>query len=260
MGHTLRVKIHWLFMSISKKPSYKHRLPKGRRLQDAAIYGNRLTVIMEISNTYQVLLIDVATGLLIDNFWTHFASLSPDGRFIVYKKWEGRNERSEFGRPIGVTVVYDVTKDPMANRTTIPKKHFAHILSLGKQLSALDYSTDAGLPVYPVGDYNKPEYGWGKTREESARVHDEYFWYQSSAFIFAITPKDKFTQIFDAVYNDERGQFDIKEYKVKSKNFMDTKDPADKYLPISHIEKKGGFIKLKTPLAIIRLNTLERLK
>ena len=250
-GDTLAVYLN----AQSAKPSFEHRISKGKRLQDAAIFDNKLTVIMEDSGTYNVIVFDNTTGTLIDNVRTLFAAMSPDGRFIAYQQWEARYDQSEYGRPIGVAVVYDVTKKAMENRTLAAQKHFKP-----KAVTLLRVSSNAGVPVYPPGDYNKAEYGRGKTREESAQVYGEYFWYQPNAFIFAVTPKDNFTQIVDAVYNDKQGRFVIKEYKVKTKDFMDGKESTDKYLPITDVDKTGDFIKLKTPHAIIRLNALDQLK
>ena len=235
------------------KPSYQHKIYTDK-MMDANIYQDKLTIMFKIRNTYQLLILNHKSGQIIDNFWAAFAALSPDGRFVVYMKWQHRNEKSQYGIADGVTAVYDVTKSPIENRTQTENKQMEH-----SPISLTRASRKAGIPVYPLGDYNQPQYGWLTDYTKSSAVYDNYFWYQNNAFIFSIAPKKGMTKLVNAVYNDKQKKFVVKTYKVIAKDFM-TSQTQDGYLPIKKIEKIGEQLKLFTDDSIIRLNNLNQLE
>ena len=234
-------------------PSYQHKMYV-YEMRDANIYQDKLTIMFKTRNSYQILVLNHKTGQVIDHFWAFFSSISPDGRFIVYKRWRSRNETSVHGMPIGITLIYDVTKSPAENRMS---KHLKHLQQRPPSIS--NYSWYAGIPVYPLGDYNQPEYGWSTGIISTAAVHDQYTWYQNNAFIFAVVPQKGMTKLVNAVYNKKQKKFVVKTYKAVAKDFI-TSQTQDGYLPIKWVEKTGDQLKLFTDDSIIRLNGLNQLE
>lgn len=230
-------------------PKYQLEIYSMEHIEDAAIYAEKIVIIGKVRNTSSVLIINKNTGAVIDSFWSGFASLSPNGRYIVSMLWESRNEKSKYGVPAGVSIIYDVTKSPLDNRTNSAKQQFIH-----SPPSLSHASQKAGIPVYPFGDFNQPEYGWVKDYSKNVAVLNRFYWYEDDAFIFATYPKNKITKIIDASYNEKLGKFDVKEHQLKLEDYQAAAALGSKGLSIRNIEKVGNHIKLTTPKAIIRLN------
>ncbi len=238
-------------------PSHSHKIFLDDGMIDANIYKNRLTLILRHQKTDNLLILDKDSGEVIDYFKTTHAAISPSGRFIVYKHWTYRNEKSKHGTPAGVSLVYDVTKSAKDNRTLNHQKWLRRSrVTLAKQ------SKNAGLPVYPLGDHNKDDYGWinptATKTSENVAVQGSYYWYQEDAFIFATVATATSTQLVDVVYDEKKQQFIAKGYKLSHNNFgLSTGQSA---LPaIKHIDKVGDRVKLFTDSVTIRLDNLKQL-
>ncbi|MFT4926228.1 MAG: hypothetical protein ACI8WB_002326 [Phenylobacterium sp.] len=239
-----------------KQPSYQHKLLMDQHMDDATVYNDKLFIMLDSSDNYHFLILDKKTGKVIDNVWGLFPALSPSGRFIVYQAHQFRNETSQYGKPVGVTMIYDLAKDPIENRTLAKQQQLKRT-----PVSLKSSFERAGIPVYPPGDTNKPSYGWSTERSKRVSVFGEYHWYQDDAFIFAMYPKQGMTKIANAIYNQQSNKFDIKTYQLTNKAFALglESDSKTSGIAIKRIETTGQQIKLYTNNAIIRLDSLEQL-
>ncbi|MFT4927053.1 MAG: hypothetical protein ACI8WB_003153 [Phenylobacterium sp.] len=237
----------------SNRLSYQHKINPSQRMVDAIIYQDRLTIILTSNNNYHMLILNKLTGEVIDNLWGFFAKTSPDGRFIVYKQWRARYETSKYGKPAGVTVAYDLTKSPIENRTLAQREQ------LKKAPTSLQNNqTKVGIPVFPLGDYNKPGYGWITDETQRVGVYGDFAWYRDDAFVFLIRSGNQIPKIINAIYNQKSNKFDIKTHQLSNKAFIS--NSKNKGIDVSRIETTGQQIKLYTDNAIIRLDSLEQLK
>ncbi len=110
-AYTVNIKnsqlLHIYSVKNNKRLQFRHKLLLKEKLIDATSYQNKLAVLLEVSNTYHVIVFNPTRGTVLDNFWSYFTSISPSGRFIVYTKWTGRREQTKYGTTVGVTAVYD---------------------------------------------------------------------------------------------------------------------------------------------------------
>jgi hypothetical protein len=235
------------------KSSYKYDIRADAKLIDAAQFNKKIIVVTQIHNTYQVLIIDSKTGKVIDNFWSAFTKVSPNGRFIVFTRWQGKGIQPNDPMRTGETRIYDVTKSPLENRTKADQQHFKR-----KPVSLSNHFKESGIPIYPKGDYEKPNYGFITRKEESAAVYGEYHWYTNSAFIFSTTPYNNEPKLINVQFNHASNEFEVEEQKLKIENLLPRGSKASPSLQIWKIDKTNKYITIYTQDAIIKMpNTMQ---
>jgi hypothetical protein len=121
----------------------------------------------------KISIVDIEKPALIDTFLVYDPILSPDRRWIVYRKFFPRQtdllSSDEY-------LLYDLSKNPAQNRPTEPFS-----------LDRLD--TDVGTPIYPPGWKNEPSENIGVPDGQRHGHKSSFFWSPDSRAIV-------FTDIF----------------------------------------------------------------
>ena len=244
-----------VYLSKNKEPNYKIKIASDYQLLDGAIFGDKLVVLLKMHNTYHALIADKKTGKVLDSFWCHFATISPSGRFLVYTRWKERSLTPKYGWDGGITSIYDLTKSPMQNRIKSEQTRLKNTTP-----SFSNASIKAGIPVFPLGDYNKQGYAMTQNqKKEHNTVYAPYVWYETHAFVFSTIPIGSVTRIVDVKYNQDNDSFAVDVYQL-SENILNPQAPvASTLVLIDKIEKAGKGFKLYSANRVIRLSSLKQL-
>jgi hypothetical protein len=117
-----------------------------------------------------VSIIDTEKGALVDTFLVYDPVLSPDKRWLVYRKFFPRQTDLPASDEY---LLYDLLKSPTQNR---PSEPFS--------MDRLD--TDVGTPIYPLGWKNEPGDNIGAPEDQRHSHISPFFWSPDSrAIVFA---------------------------------------------------------------------------
>lgn len=133
--------------------------------------GNRIAVFGN-SGAYgtNISIVDTQKAALVDTFLVYDPILSPNKRWLVYRKFFPRQTDLP---PSDEYLLYDLSRSPAQNR---PSEPFS--------LDRLD--TDVGTPIYPVGWKNEPGDNIGAPESQRHAHVSPFFWSPDSrAVVFA---------------------------------------------------------------------------
>lgn len=116
-------------------------------------------------------IVNLGAELVVDQFLVSRPSISPDGRFIAYRRDQPRQSREE-----DVLLLYDVSRNPQVNR--LPPS------------GAMEVMRDVGLPVFPQWHATTRTYqGRDATADAPAwTLRSPIAWATSTAFVFLTGP------------------------------------------------------------------------
>lgn len=156
------------------------------QIDQVNIFADRLLVVgRQTANFSEADVLELPSGIIVDQFRCFMPAVSPDRHFIAFiKPFPGHPG------PVSVTaeyLVYDLTESPEFNRS--------------RSKSGVTY--DAGLPVYPPGATNAP--GSNVVPGTDSPVHwiasDQLYWLDPTTLAFA----DRYEREVDLVTVKLRG-------------------------------------------------------
>lgn len=228
----------------AQEPTYNKYFLTGQILEEIRIYKNKLLLQFDIINNDIFYIIDLDSREIIDKFRGFFSAISPNNRYVIFKKWQARNETSKYGRPGGVSMLYDLTLSPRENRTD------KELSKLKKNNDLVKNHVHAGHPVYPIQNKDSPSYGWITESKDNYHVNNYYIWQSNNEVIFALLPKKDSTTLVQVLLNDKKAPV-VNEYDVSQLNQMHIQRGRLSSVDIVSIKRIGGNVKLRTNSHIV---------
>ncbi len=145
------------------------RLDMDEVIDQVCELSDHRVVVFGNSGSYgtNISIVDVDKAALTDTFLVYDPILSPDRRWIVYRKFFPRQTDLPASDEY---LLYDLSKSPTQNR---PSEPFS--------MDRLD--TDVGIPVYPVGWKNEPGDNIGAPDDQRHGHMSPFFWAPDSRAI-----------------------------------------------------------------------------
>lgn len=125
---------------------------KVNHYEDVVVGENGRLVLVTEYFPNVIYVIDIAGAVLVDEFLAARPVISPNARFIAYRKNVSRTEEPGSG---AVYLVYDLSKSPEQNRMT--------------STSSMDNVTDVGIAVYP--EWNRTHSSYSVKSSDQGAVH-----------------------------------------------------------------------------------------
>jgi hypothetical protein len=181
--------------------------------------GNRLLLFGDTSNGENMILVNVRDRQIVDSFEGFYPALSPNQRWLVYRKFYPRHVLAPVTEEY---LLYDLNKTAGQNRP---------------QGIGTDDRYDVGSPVFPLGLKNLLIDNLGVDESQTHRPSSGFYWAQDSgAFLFGDILNDSFSLVVITVGSD--GSTSAYEHTVHESEVCKG-DPAlsKGYLPsIAHAE------------------------
>ena len=187
--------------------------------------GKLVVVGMYNQYGYEVGIIDVAAGRLVDRFGCYIPAVSPDGQYVAFTKLFPSHGRIT---PEDHAMLYVVAYSRLENRPP----------GLRKDIIDID-DEDVGFGVYPVGIGNREGDNVNVPPETAHTVAGYYFWKDPNQYFFADRTAKEFRIICVAI---AKGKATVRGFLVPPAQFGGRRDDFPSRL--EDVSFEGDSIKL----------------
>lgn len=128
------------------------------------VSDGRLVVFAYSHNGPGVMIVDPRKGAVLDRFSVHDPQMSPDQRWIAYKKFYFPGSEQP---PTDEYLIYDLMKSPSQNRPS----------------GDVTNDTDVGAVIFPPGQRNLPGDNYGAPEQQQHKGASRFYWAPDSRAI-----------------------------------------------------------------------------